>query len=507
MTSNARLIINTLAQNIRTLLNIVLSLYSTRIVLQALGQESYGIYMLVAGIVSLLSYLSNTLVITTQRHLSFATGSGNIEGTKQIFANSYLLHLLIGIILAAGCMSLVSLIFDSSFLNIAPNKIYESKIVYAFVIVSVFMTFITSPFKSLLVAHENIVYISIIDVLDGILKLLFVFCLYMINEWRLAMYAAIMAGIMAFHFIMLAAYSITHYEECILIPRISMWDNGIQKKIISFATWTLYGMLCIYVRTQGIAVIVNRLISTVANAALGIATQLYGSIQFLSQSLINAISPQIIKAEGANDRQRAIKLSFMASKYSFLIMCMVSVPLAIEIPTILKLWLGEVPENASLFCRMMLLSSLVDQITIGLGTLNQAIGNIRNYTLITFTTKVCAIPAAIILLNYGTGIYSIVVSYFIFELLSALIRLPLLVCSAGVRITDYMKDVILRTAPAVTAIACVGYAVVKLIPPFCYRFLLTGVACVVIGVFATLLSAMTSQERTILFDLIKKRKK
>lgn len=505
MTDNVRLIVNTLAQNVRTILNIILSLYSTRIVIQALGQADYGIYMLVAGIVSLLSYISNTLVITTQRHLSYSAGSGKIQDAKLIFANSYMLHWLIGLMLGGVCIGMTSMIFDSDFLNIEPGKVYESKIVYFFVVVSVLLTFITSPFKSLLVAHENIVYISIIDVLDGVLKLSLVFCLYFIDEFRLAMYAAIMASIMLFHFVMLAVYSRFNYEECILIPRLRLWSNTIQRQIIGFATWTLYGMMCVYVRTQGAAVVVNRALGTVANAALGIATQLYGSIQFLSQALLNAISPQIIKAEGAHDRKRALKLSMMASKYSFLVMSMLSIPLCVEVPSILRIWLADYPDHTVTFCRMMLISSLIDQITTGLGTMNQAVGKIRNYTLVTYTIKIVTIPASLLLLRQGYGVYSIVISYILFELLSALVRIPLLVRTTDMNAMEYIKSVILRIIPPAIVMTCASIFIATVVPCYIWRFLLTGVASSVMGGATILCFAMTQHERSFLISIIQKK--
>jgi len=171
MNSNTRLIVNTLAQNIRTIINIVLSLYSTRIAMQALGMSDYGIYMLVAGIVSLLSYLSNTLIVTTQRFLSYSAGAGQKAEMRKVFANSYLIHWLMGFSLSLLFAALTSLLFNGHLLNIPPDKMGEAKMVYLFVIVSVLFTFITAPFRALLISHENIVYISIVDVLDGMLKL------------------------------------------------------------------------------------------------------------------------------------------------------------------------------------------------------------------------------------------------------------------------------------------------------------------------------------------------
>ena len=355
MNNNTRLIVNTLAQNVRTVINIVLSLYSTRIVMEALGVSDYGIYMLVAGIVSLLSYVCNTLVTTTQRFLSYANGAGRRKDEKAVFANSYMLHWLTGLILAAIFASLTPWIFDSHSLNIPLEKLGEAKAVYYFVIVTVVITFITAPFRALLISHENIVYISIVDVLDGFLKLSLVFSLFLLDSWRLPLYALIITSVMLFNFIMFAGYSHFHYEESTLIPRIGLWDKALCRKLMGFATWTLYGTGCVYVRTQGIAVIINKTLGTLANAAFGVATQVHGSLQFLSVAIGNAISPQIIKAEGEGNRSRAIFLTLLGSKYGFLLLAIAAIPIIAEMPLVLRLWLGNVPEHTVFLCRMMLI--------------------------------------------------------------------------------------------------------------------------------------------------------
>ncbi|MBQ7683712.1 MAG: hypothetical protein IJT48_04430 [Bacteroidaceae bacterium] len=505
MNSNTRLIVNTLAQNIRTLINIVLSLYSTRIVMEALGHSDYGIYMLVAGIVSLLSYLNNTLIITTQRFLSYASGAGRKEEMRKVFANSYFLHWLIGLLLALFFASLTSLIFNTHSLNIPADKVGEAEIVYLFVITSVLFTFITAPFRALLISHENIVYISIVDVLDGVLKLGLVCTLLFVEHWRLPLYALIMASVMFFNLVMLSCYCYWKYEECTLVPRLRMWNPTICRKLMGFATWTIYGMGCVYVRTQGIAVILNRLLGTIANAAYGIATQVFGSVQFLSQAILNAFSPQIIKAEGCGDRRRSIHLSLAASKYSFLLLSLAVIPLVTEMPSLLHIWLGKVPEHAVVFCRMMLIASLCDQATIGLGNLNQAIGRIRNYTLVTFTVKVLCIP--VILLFRSQGLMLVVGAYVGFEILSAAIRVPFLMRTAGLRLEDYLGKVLFRIAVPTLAMVVGSWLVVHWFPSADWRFLIVGFATTLTGLITIWYAAMTPSERTLIRNLILKRLK
>ena len=505
MNSNTRLIINTLAQNVRTVINIVLSLYSTRIVMEALGVSDYGIYMLVAGIVSLLNYVCNTLVTTTQRFLSYANGAGRQKEEKLVFANSYMLHWLTGLALATLFTLLTPWIFNGHTLNIPPEKLEEAKVVYYFVIVTVVITFITAPFRALLISHENIVYISVVDVLDGFLKLGLVFSLFLVDAWRLPLYALVITSVILFNFILFACYSHFHYKESTLIPKIELWDKTLCRKLMGFATWTLYGTGCVYIRTQGIAVIINKILGTLANAAFGIATQIHGSLQFLSVAIGNAISPQIIKAEGEGNRPRAIFLTLMASKYSFLLLSIAAIPIIAEMPLILQMWLGRVPEYAVFLCRMMLITSLIDRTTLSLGTLNQAIGRIRNYMLITFTIKVLCIPVSIICIYMGSDIYMVMYIYLIFELLSAIIRVPLLIYAAGLKFQDFMQSVIIRLILPVLVMSGISWIVCYTVPSVIWRFLITGCVSALCGIIVIWFTAMERSEQSYIRTHILKR--
>lgn len=504
MNPSTRLVVNTIAQNVRTIINVILSLYSTRIVMQALGVSDYGIYMLVAGIVALLPYLVNALITTTQRHLSFAFGQGNTTEVKLIFANSYLLHWLFGGLLSLVAVSLVSAIFDYGFLNIEPEKLLESKYVYFLVLAAVFFTFITAPFRSLLIAHENIVYISIVDVLDGILKLTLVFSLFLVEEWRLPLYALIIAAIQLFNLLMLAGYSKLHYGECILVPNIHLFKKVITKKILGFATWTTYSTLCIYFRNQGFAVILNRFFGTVINAAYGVATQVFGSTQFLSEAIVNAVRPQVVMAEGCGNRQQMLNLALKACKFCFLISALCIIPLIFEIQPVLNFWLGYIPPYADVFCRILLLSVLFDQITIGLNIANTAIGKIRNFTLLVFTTKALAVPVAYYLLHRGEPVEIAMLAFLILEVLSGVIRVPYLMHNGGMKFRSFVCEVILRILPSCLVMSAVCYASCHWLN-FDFRFLVTGCLNALFGAIAIFCFSATSQERHKIMNIVIRR--
>lgn len=493
MTGNNRIIVNTIAQDIRTIANIGLSLYSTRIVIGVLGHADYGIYMLVAGVVSLLSYFTNSMVGTTQRYLSFSHGAGT--DARSIFANSYLLNCLVGLAVAALLCSLTSAVFDYGILNINPEKIAEAKTVYVLVVMAVLLSFVTAPFKALLVARENIIYISVIEVLDGALKLGMVFVLYLVDEYRLPLYAFIIASVMMFHLVCLAAYGKTHYAECRLLPSLKAFDKSIQKKLLGFSLWMMYGSFCVFLRAQGVAVVLNRRFGTLINASYGIATQVLGSLLFLSSAILNAFTPQIVKAEGAGDRARMLRLSALASKYCFLLLAFVAIPAICEMPAILELWLGRVPQYAALFCQIQLVAAMCDQITIGLGVANQAIGHIKAYTLLTYTIKALTVPAVWVALECGMSVSFAISAYIVFEVFSAAVRLPYLHATAGLCIREYIGKVLWRVALPCAAMGATGWGMATRMPSFPLRFLATYAVAGVAGAVTVWLCAFEEKER------------
>lgn len=505
MTASKRIVVNTLAQNIRSILNICLSLASTRIVLEALGQSDYGIYSLVGGVIAMLGFLTNAMVISTQRYLSFLYGKGDLHDVKKVFSNSLIIHFTVGFLLVIILYAIEPLIFKTDFLNIADERLNVAIGVYCLMIVSLFLSFITAPFRALLIARENIVYISIIDVMDGVLKLSLVFTLFYVSYDRLITYAIIMMGIMFFNFLAFAIYSNMKYEESSIILNYKAFDKSIIKGMSNFTGWTLYSTGCIVGRTQGMSVVLNQFFGTVINSAYGIAMQVASSIQFVAQSILNAMSPQIIKAEGAGDRTKMLNLASKASKYTFLLLSLVVIPLVFEMPAILKIWLKDVPDHAVLFCRFILLTSLCDQLTIGLGLANQAIGKIRTYSLVVNTIKILTLPVVWCCLYFGCSLFIVMSCYIGFEIICAAVRLPFLRCTAGLSISQYAKDVFIPILLPLLTILVVCYGMVNLMDDFNLRFVVTLPVAVLCTLPTIWFCSMSQTEHVVAKELLKKR--
>lgn len=498
MKASQRVFVNTVAQYTRTIINMLLSLYTVRVVLSSLGQSDYGIYTLIAGVVAMLGFITNSLVSTTQRFVSYYQGKGDKEQLKQVFNNSLLIHLFLGTLVAIILELITPLLFNG-FLNIPQARIQAATIVYQLVVIILFITFITSPYRALLVSHENIVYISIVDILDGFLKVALVLLMSVSNGDKLVFYGFIMLGLQLFKFLALSIYSYLKYEECVW-PNIRKINKSYIKELASFAGWKIYGTACSVGRDQGIAIVLNRSFGTIMNAGWGIGIQISGYTNFLSSAIVSAMAPQIVKAEGSGNRQHSIWLSNVLSKLVFFLMSVIGIPMMFEIGDLLNIWLKEPPENAGLFSVMLILALLVDSMTIGLTHINNAIGNIGKYIRVMNTPKFCTFFLVSILLKLDAPLYTVCIIYVLIEAICAFVRIPMIQKQSGLVVSSFMKDVIMMEI--IPALLCVVACLIcTTIFNFNYRFIVTFALSSVVYALSMYFWGLTSQERTIIIGL------
>ncbi len=499
MTNSQRIIVNTAAQYIRTLINTFLALFSTRFVLAALGQTDFGVYFLVAGVITMFAFLTNASVITTQRYISFYNGQGQQDKIHSIFSNSLLLHIVIGAGLVAIMLALCYPVIYYG-LNIPENRLEAASMVYVITSLMFFVSIILAPIRALFIAKENIVYISCIDVLDGLLKLLFAWLLLFASSDRLILYAALMLSIQIINLLALTIFASKKFPE-FHFPHFKEWDNSTVRELSTFAGWTLYSSGCIVARNQGIAVVLNLFFGAIINAAYGIATQVSGSVAFVSSSIINAINPQLVKAEGAKNRSLMMRMAEYESKYAFLLLSMVSVPLIFEMETILRWWLGEVPEHAVAFCQITLIAALCDQLSIGLTSAIQAIGNLKTYTLVFYTTKLLTLVAIWACIKLHLSASEALVSYAVVEFVGSLLRLPLLKSIAGLNIATFCKNVFGRIFVPFLVICGTCYATQHFLTSG-YRFFVALVGSVLLGGIAAWLTCLDKNEQQFIYSYI-----
>ena len=500
MRTSQRILLNTVAQYSRTVINMVLSLFTVRLVLGSLGQSDYGIYSLIAGVVAMLGFITNSLVVTTQRFVSFYQGKKDLEKTKEVFNNSLVIHIALGLAIVA-LMELISPLLFNGFLNIPTDRIGASRIVYHLVVVMLFTTFVAAPFRALLVARENIVFISVVEVLNCILKVLLVLLMTVWPLDKLVFYGLVMLGIQVFELSILSIYSLSKYEECEL-PHFANLNKSYVKELLSFASWRIYGTACTIGRDQGVSIVLNRAYGTVVNAGWGIGMQIAGYTNFLASAIVNAMSPIIVKSEGAGDRERAIWLSNVLSKMVFFLMSIIAIPCLFEIEPVLNMWLGNPPETAYTFSKMFILAMLLDSLTIGLTHINNAIGKIGKYIFTLNTPKLFTFFIAMWLLKFDCSLVWICVCYVAIEFISSIVRLFLIKHQIGLDIVDYMKNVIAKEILPLLANIFTCYLITSLVS-VSYRFMITFVISSINYCVAMYFLGLTNLEKSLIKGLMR----
>lgn len=500
MNASTRIIVNTGAQYSRALFCALLSLYSTRLILHVLGMSDYGIYTLIAGVVALLGFLTNALVITTQRYLSYYIGEGDQTRVGKIFSNSLLLHIGLALVLGALLLSVRGLLFDHVF-NIDSLRTPVARQIYVLATLMLQLSVLIAPFKAMYIAHENIVYISCVEVVDAILRVGLAIGLSHVHLDQLLFYGSMMASISGLNLIAFAAYALYRYPECRIRCLLSSVDWSILGKLTSFAGWSAYSTGCIVGRNQGLAIIFNNFWGTAINASFGIGMQVYAALSFIATSVVNAFNPQIMKAEGSGNRQHMFHLACQESKYSEMLLQLLLIPILFEMPAILHFWLGIDSDHTTLFCRAILITLLCDQCTYGLNGANQAIGHIRTYSLLMYTPKLLILPVAILLLHVGHSVRAVMYLYIAIEIAVAALRLPYMKKTAGLSIRLFLRQALMPLLPLLATQVLIGWLITQYID-IPYRFLLTLAVSMIVGTAVTYLFILSSAERNHIHALL-----
>jgi len=499
MTSANRVIVNTAISYCRMVLTVGVSLYSTRLILEALGSSDFGIFQLVGGVVAMLAFLKNTMATSTQRFLSFFQGKNETQNQKSVFFNSLILHIIIGVLIVLVLAACESLLFEG-FLNIPDDRIYAAKIVYRTVLASLFFSMVNVPFMGSLVAHENLLFVAIVNILEALMKLTIAFVLISLSSNKLIIYGWLMAALDFVTLILYMIYCFKRYEEC-TVQNIRL-DKTRVKELSSFAGWNLFGSLCSLGRNQGLAILLNLFFGAVINAAYGIANQLASQMNLFSVTMLRALNPQIMKSEGSNNRERMLRLSMIASKFGFFLAAIVAVPAIFEMTDILAFWLKDVPEYTVIFAQLILISLLINQMTIGLQSALQATGKIKLYQIVVGGLILLTLPVAYLFLEMGYPPYSVFISYMIFESLAVILRMLIAKKIAQLSLSEYMARVFLKSVgPVVLLIGTCYY--ISNYWQMDYRFIVTGSISSVIFIGSVYFFGLCEDEKLLVIKFLK----
>ncbi len=495
-----RVVVNTGFLYGKMFITILISLYSTRLILNALGETDYGVFNLVGGVVSMLSFLNGAMANATQRYMSYSLGEGNKEKLISIFSSSVVLHLVIGIIIVLLLEFGGIFLFDG-LLKIPAERMRSAKIVYHFMVVSTFFAINAVPYDAAINSHENFLFDALSGILESILKLGIAISLLFSSFDKLILYGLLIALLTILIRVVKSIYCYRKYDEC--RTRIRSGINiPLTKEMLSFAGWNLFGSFCNIARNQGLAVILNHFFGIIINAAYGIASQVNSNLLMFSVNVLKSINPQIVKSEGSGDRQRTLRLTTLACKLSFFLLALLAIPAVLEMPFLLKLWLKTVPDNTIIFCQLMIILTLILLMTAGLNVLIQAVGRIKMSQTVTGSLLIMNVPVSWGLIKLGLPAYSVLVGSIALEIMAGGSRIWFSKILGGLKVKEFLVRNVLSSLSVL--FLATGFAILPRIflAEGILRAVLAGLTSTIALIIFGRLIALTNYESTIIKELI-----
>lgn len=417
----------------------VVTLYTSRVILQVLGVEDFGIYNVVGGIVAMMGILNSAMSSSIQRYYSFELGKGrgNIEQLKKTFSVSMYIYFLLCVIFV-GVAETIGLWFLNNKLVIPEDRIVAANWVFQFSVLSIINQLLVNPFNATIIAHERVNIYAYVSILEAVLRLAIVFVIPYIPVDRLALYG-FLYFLMSFIITMIYRfYCLRNFEEC----KLHYYKDGkLFKELLSYCGWNIFGSSSALVKSQGLNILLNMFFNPSVNAARGIAYQINAAIQQFSSNFYTAVRPQITKYYAQGDMDNMLKLVFRSSKWSFYLILFLSLPIIIETPYIVQLWLGQTPEYVIPFTRLIIAITAVDGMAHPLMTTAHATGRIALYQTSIGVATLLNIPISYIFLLYGASPLVVFIISLILCILCLFIRLWIVYRLIKFPVLRYIKDV------------------------------------------------------------------
>lgn len=492
--NNKRIAKNTLFLYFRMMFIILVSLYTSRVILKTLGVEDYGIYNVVGGFVSMFGFLNTAMSATTQRYITYSLGTKNTAQLNKVFSNCVMTHILIALIVLLFAES-VGLWFLFNKMIIPESRMTAAFVVFQCSVVSTVVLILSVPYNADIIAHEKMSAFAYISIVEVTLKLLIVFLLKFSGIDKLIFYGILLLIVQCSIRLIYGSYCKRHFEETKF--RI-IWDFSLFKEMLSFAGWNLWGGVSNIMYTHGVNLLLNLFFGPTVNAARGIAIQVQNAISQFANSFQMAINPQITKSYAQRDYAYMHKLVFRSSKFTFILLFILSLPIFTETEAILKLWLGVVPNWTVVFLRLMLCIVIIDSVANPFMVSVAATGNVKLYQSIIGGTMLLIVPTSYIFLKLGCAPNIVFITHLFFAVLTFILRLFIVKRLIHFSIIEYCKVCIFKIIAIVVPSFFSVWILTKCLNESFESQLFVVVLSVVIGVIFSFICGLTINERQIL---------
>ena len=438
--NNKRIAKNAILLYIRMVFVIAISLYTSRVILAALGIDDYGIYNVVGGVVSLFGFLNVAMSSTTQRFITFSLASKDGSKPRTVFSTCFITHFIIAFVVLVVAET-IGLWFLNNKLVISADRLPTAFWVFQCSVISTIVLIMRVPFNAEIIAHEKMSAFAYISILEVSLKLMIAFLISNSNFDRLLIYAVLLLCSQMLISLIYILYCSRHFAE---VGFKFFFERKLFKEMLSFTSWNLWGGLSQALYTQGVNVLLNLFFGTALNAARGVAVQVQSVVTQFANNFLTAVTPQITKTYAVGEKEQMQKLVFCSSRYTFLLLLIMANPIFMEIDFLLSVWLKNTPEWAGLFIRIMLCIVIVDSVANPFMYSVAATGKIKFYQSVIGGTMLLIVPVSYVVLKTGASPASVFAVHFSFCIVTFVIRLFIVESMLGFKVKNFIIGDLLR---------------------------------------------------------------
>lgn len=441
-------------------ISVIIGLFTTRLVLIALGEVDFGIYALVAGVVASLNFLNNAMSNSSIRFIAHSMGNKDPLVFKRTFNTTVFIHILVGIVAFVMIEAGGYLMFEY-FLQIPAERMFAAKIVFHLMAITTFIVIVSVPYDALISAHEDFLALSLIEISAIFIKLGIALILLNYSNDRLILYGVLMMITQLMVRIVKQFFSYFRYVDTDISFKRYL-HKPLIKQVLSFTGWNLFGSICAIGSTQVSALIINFFFGVRLNAAIGVARQANSQILSLTYNLTRATLPKIMKSEGSGDREKMLYLTMTSAKFSVFLFVFIAIPIFLETPFLLGLWLDSVPDFTIIFLRLFLIGAFIERFTFQLTDAIRSVGEIRNFQITESLVLLSSLPISYILFQFDFPPPTIYVVNALILLLVGALRLYFANILTGLLVKDYWDKVIYKAMIPIV----VGIVIVSLFQSF-----------------------------------------
>ena len=467
-------------------ITVCMSLWTTRLILNTLGESDFGIFGIVGGAIAMLGFLNNSMAGTTQRFMSYSQGERDINKQKLIFNNSFILHCIISVLVLI-LLELASIPLFYEVLNIPAERQDAAFAIYQFLIISTVFTILSVPYDAAINAHEDMGYYAVIGLVESLLK--FLIAIFVVNTLhdKLIVYGLLTALVTLLLLFVKYQYCKKKYEECTI--RFNKYRNSAMiKELLGFAGWNFVGTSGAMIGINGGNVIMNHYFGPAVNAAGSISIQVREQLMAFTTTMLKAVNPAVIKKEGEGDRSGMLKYTLSSTKFAYMLYALFALPFFIETPYLLQLWLQNVPEWAVWFVRLQILIGLTLPFSNTLTTALSATGIIKYNNIYRCVIHIVPLIIYVILYSCGNGAEPYWVYLIVFICYSTFLPVFLLFqCKkyCDLDIKGYINIILIPCIASLMIAAVSGLLFTSILPSTFIRLI---VNCVVVGVILLMMS-------------------